>query len=85
MIVGLGIVSPASALSHITIPSTYISSQELMLWRMPFLSFRLGFTGSKDTPGTEPGKPYVNNHLRFIVKYHKWAQPSLRELPGGKS
>ena len=33
--------------------------------------FRLGFLGSKDIPGTEPGKPYVNNHLRFIVKYHK--------------
>ena len=33
--------------------------------------FRLGFIGSKDIPGTEPGKTYVNNHLRFIVKYHK--------------
>ena len=33
--------------------------------------FRLGFLGSKDIPGTEPGKAYVNNHLRFIVKYHK--------------
>ena len=33
--------------------------------------FRLGFIGSKDIPGTEPGTAYVNNHLRFIVKYHK--------------
>ena len=33
--------------------------------------FRLGFLGSKDIPGTEPTKPYVNNHLRFIVKYHR--------------
>uniref|UniRef100_A0A7S4BHJ0 Transmembrane 9 superfamily member n=1 Tax=Chrysotila carterae TaxID=13221 RepID=A0A7S4BHJ0_CHRCT len=33
--------------------------------------FRLGFIGSKDIPGTDPNKPYVNNHLRFIVKYHK--------------
>ncbi len=33
--------------------------------------FRLGFVGSKDIPGTEAGKAYVNNHLRFIVKYHK--------------
>ena len=33
--------------------------------------FRLGFLGSKDIPGTDPNKPYVNNHLRFIVKYHK--------------
>eukprot|EP00308_Calcidiscus_leptoporus_P021395 CAMPEP_0119373146 /NCGR_PEP_ID=MMETSP1334-20130426/23659_1 /TAXON_ID=127549 /ORGANISM="Calcidiscus leptoporus, Strain RCC1130" /LENGTH=626 /DNA_ID=CAMNT_0007390823 /DNA_START=79 /DNA_END=1959 /DNA_ORIENTATION=+ len=33
--------------------------------------FRLGFIGSKDIPGTDPGKPYINNHLRFIVKYHR--------------
>jgi len=33
--------------------------------------FRLGFLGSKDIPGTEARMPYVNNHLRFIVKYHK--------------
>jgi len=33
--------------------------------------FRLGFIGSKDIPGTEAGKTYINNHLRFIVKYHK--------------
>jgi transmembrane 9 superfamily protein 2/4 len=33
--------------------------------------FRLGFLGSKDIPGTEPQKAYINNHLRFIVKYHK--------------
>jgi len=33
--------------------------------------FRLGFIGSKDIPGTDPGTAYVNNHLRFIVKYHK--------------
>jgi transmembrane 9 superfamily protein 2/4 len=33
--------------------------------------FRLGFIGSKDISGTEPNKPYINNHLRFIVKYHR--------------
>merc|ERR1719217_1842126 len=33
--------------------------------------FRLGFIGSKDIPGTEAGRTYVNDHLRFIVKYHK--------------
>ena len=33
--------------------------------------FRLGFMGSKDIPGTDANKPYINNHLRFIVKYHK--------------
>jgi len=33
--------------------------------------FRLGFLGSKDIPGTDANKPYINNHLRFIVKYHK--------------
>ena len=33
--------------------------------------FRLGFIGSNDIPGTDPGVAYVNNHLRFIVKYHK--------------
>jgi transmembrane 9 superfamily protein 2/4 len=33
--------------------------------------FRLGFIGSKDIPGTEAGTAYVNNHLRFIVKYHR--------------
>merc|ERR1719230_1882642 len=27
--------------------------------------------GTKNIPGTEPGKSYINNHLRFIVKYHK--------------
>jgi len=33
--------------------------------------YRLGLMGSKEYPGTKPGVPYVNNHLRFIVKYHK--------------
>merc|ERR1719453_197614 len=30
--------------------------------------------GSKDIPGTDANKPYLNNHLRFIVKYHKSEQ-----------
>jgi len=33
--------------------------------------YRLGFMGAKEFPGTVPKTPYVNNHLRFIVKYHK--------------
>eukprot|EP00316_Scyphosphaera_apsteinii_P020015 CAMPEP_0119308604 /NCGR_PEP_ID=MMETSP1333-20130426/11553_1 /TAXON_ID=418940 /ORGANISM="Scyphosphaera apsteinii, Strain RCC1455" /LENGTH=629 /DNA_ID=CAMNT_0007312415 /DNA_START=21 /DNA_END=1910 /DNA_ORIENTATION=- len=33
--------------------------------------YRLGFIGSKEFPGTKPLTPYVNNHIRFIVKYHK--------------
>merc|ERR1719217_1959294 len=33
--------------------------------------YRLGFMGAKEFPGTTPGTPYLNNHLRFIVKYHK--------------
>ena len=44
--------------------------------------FRLGFLGSKDIPGTEPTKPYVNNHLRFIVKYHKDAKFEGARLVG---
>lgn len=30
--------------------------------------FRLGFIGSKDIPGTDPNKPYVNNHLRCGIE-----------------
>jgi len=33
--------------------------------------YRLGFMGAKEFPGTVPKTPYINNHLRFIVKYHK--------------
>jgi len=33
--------------------------------------YRLGFMGAKEFPGTTPGTPYLNNHLRFIIKYHK--------------
>ena len=33
--------------------------------------YRLGFMGAKEFPGTTPQLPYLNNHLRFIVKYHK--------------
>ena len=33
--------------------------------------YRLGFMGSKEFPGTTPKTPYLNNHLRFIIKYHK--------------
>merc|ERR1719217_1753786 len=33
--------------------------------------YRLGFMGAKEFPGTVPKTPYLNNHLRFIIKYHK--------------
>ena len=33
--------------------------------------YRLGFMGAKEFPGTTPKVPYLNNHLRFIIKYHK--------------
>ena len=33
--------------------------------------YRLGFMGAKEFLGTKPGVPYLNNHLRFIIKYHK--------------
>ena len=33
--------------------------------------YRLGFMGAKEFPGTVPKTPYLNNHLRFIVKYHR--------------
>lgn len=33
--------------------------------------YRLGFVGAKGFPGTKLGVPYLNNHLRFIIKYHK--------------
>ena len=26
--------------------------------------------GAKEFPGTEPNVPYLNNHVRFIIKYH---------------
>ena len=33
--------------------------------------YRLGFMGAKEFPGTIPKTPYLNNHLRFIIKFHK--------------
>ena len=27
--------------------------------------------GAKEFPGTKPETPYLNNHLRFIIKYHR--------------
>jgi transmembrane 9 superfamily protein 2/4 len=33
--------------------------------------FRLGFVGAKEFPQTVPGTPYLNNHLRFVIKFHK--------------
>ena len=27
--------------------------------------------GAKEFLGTKVGVPYLNNHLRFIIKYHK--------------
>ena len=47
--------------------------------------FRLGFLGSKDIPGTEANKPYVNNHLRFIVKYHRSETFSGADNPNHRS
>ena len=36
--------------------------------------YRLGFMGAKEFPGTTPKTAYLNNHLRFIIKYHKDAK-----------
>jgi len=33
--------------------------------------YPLGFVGSADRPGTTTGQPYVYNHLRFVVKFHR--------------
>ncbi len=44
--------------------------------------YRLGFMGAKEFPGTIPKTPYVNNHLRFIVKYHKDAKFEGARLVG---
>ena len=33
--------------------------------------YPLGFTGSADRPGSVEGTPYLYNHLRFVVKFHK--------------
>ena len=33
--------------------------------------YPLGFVGSAERPGTTPGTPYMYNHLRFVVKFHK--------------
>tara|TARA_B110001452_G_scaffold17895_1_gene14572 strand:- start:632 stop:2065 length:1434 start_codon:yes stop_codon:yes gene_type:complete len=33
----------------------------------------MGFMGAKEFLGTKPNVPYLNNHLRFIIKYHKEA------------
>jgi len=44
--------------------------------------YRLGFMGAKEFPGTKPKAPYLNNHLRFIVKYHKDAKFEGARLVG---
>jgi len=33
--------------------------------------YRMGFMGAKEFLGTKPKVPYLNNHVRFIIKYHK--------------
>jgi len=33
--------------------------------------YPLGFVGSKDRPNTIDKTPYVYNHLRFVIKFHK--------------
>ena len=33
--------------------------------------YPLGFIGSADRPGSVAGTPYVYNHLRFVIKFHK--------------
>lgn len=33
--------------------------------------YALGFVGGDAYPGTTNGYPYINNHLRFIIKFHK--------------
>ena len=33
--------------------------------------YRLGFMGAEEFPGTLPRTPYLNNHLRIIIKYHR--------------
>jgi len=33
--------------------------------------YPLGFVGSADRPGTTPGQPYLYNHLRFVIKFHR--------------
>ncbi|EOD11465.1 hypothetical protein EMIHUDRAFT_470908 [Emiliania huxleyi CCMP1516] len=37
--------------------------------------YPLGFLGSPEFPGTFPSAPYINNHLRLIIKYHQ--EPDL--------
>lgn len=44
--------------------------------------YRLGFMGAKEFPGTIPKTPYLNNHLRFIIKYHKDAKFEGARLVG---
>ena len=53
---------------HATRQSTrgHVTRQVTMYER----GYKLGFIGSKEIPGTDPRVPYLNNHLRFIVKYH---------------
>ncbi len=41
--------------------------------------FALGFVGVKEDPRSVPGVKYINNHLRFIVQYHK---PVRRDTTG---
>ena len=33
--------------------------------------YPLGFVGSADRPGTTPKTPYLYNHLRFVIKFHR--------------
>merc|ERR1719197_2463915 len=33
--------------------------------------YPLGFVGSTERPGSSPGTPYLYNHLRFVIKFHR--------------
>ena len=33
--------------------------------------YPVGFVGSAERPGTTPGTPYLYNHLRFVIKFHR--------------
>jgi transmembrane 9 superfamily protein 2/4 len=33
--------------------------------------YPLGFVGSKERAGSAAGIPYLHNHLRFVIKFHK--------------
>lgn len=44
--------------------------------------YPLGFVGSKERAGSVVGTPYLHNHLRFVVKFHKDATYEGSRLVG---